>query len=81
MIIKSKKDTYANLMYDNNSLDEVNSFKYLYIDLSHRLNYNYNIEKRINGGWKSYLGIKIVLSQETFDFSIIINPPLRLLLL
>ena len=32
-IIKSKKITYANLMYDNNNLEKVNSFKYLIIDL------------------------------------------------
>ena len=29
MIIKSKKDTYANFIYDNRNLEEVNSYKYL----------------------------------------------------
>jgi hypothetical protein len=38
MIIKSKKITYANFMYDNNSLEEVTSYKYLGIDLHHKLN-------------------------------------------
>jgi len=29
MIIKSKKDTYANFVYDNSNLEEVSSYKYL----------------------------------------------------
>ena len=58
MIIKSKKDTYANFMYDNSNLEEVSSYKYLGIDIHHKLNWNYNIEKRINGGWKAYFGLE-----------------------
>ena len=50
MIIKSKKDTYAKFIYDNRNLDEVTSYKYLRIDICHKFNWNYNIEKRINGG-------------------------------
>ena len=52
MIIKSKKDTYANFVYDNSNLEEVSSYKYLGIgiDIDHKLNWNYSIEKRINGG-------------------------------
>jgi hypothetical protein len=50
MVIKSKKITYANFMYDNNNLEKVTSYKYLRIDLHHKLNWNYNIKKRINGG-------------------------------
>jgi len=38
MIIKSKKDTYTNFMYDNNNLEEVYSYKYLGIDIHHKLN-------------------------------------------
>ena len=49
MIIKSK-DTYTNFVYDNNNLEEVSSYKYLGIDIHHNLNWNYSIEKRINGG-------------------------------
>jgi len=37
MIIKSKKDTYANFMYDNNNIEEVYSYKYLGIDIHHKL--------------------------------------------
>jgi hypothetical protein len=33
MIIKSKKITYANFVYDNNNLEEVTSYKYLEIIL------------------------------------------------
>jgi hypothetical protein len=45
-------------MYDNNNLDQVISFKYLGIDLHHKLKWNYNIEKRINEGWKDYYGLE-----------------------
>ena len=43
MIIKSKKDTYANFIYDNRNLEEVTSYKYLRIDIHHKLNWNYSI--------------------------------------
>lgn len=58
MIMKSRKDTYANFMYDNSNLEEVYSYKYLGIDIHHNLNWNYNIQKRINGGWKAYFGLE-----------------------
>ena len=58
MIIKSKKDTYANFVYDNSNLEEVYSYKYLEIDIHHKLNWNYSIEKKINGGWKAYFGLE-----------------------
>ena len=32
--------------------------KYLGIDIHHKLNWNYSIEKRINGGWKAYFGLE-----------------------
>ena len=38
MIIKSKKDTYANFVYDNNNMEKVSSYKYLGIDIHHKLN-------------------------------------------
>jgi len=38
MIIKFKKITYANFVYDNNNLEEVTSYKYLELDLHHKLN-------------------------------------------
>ena len=52
MIIKSNNITYDTFIYDNNNLEEVTSYKYLGIDINHKLNWNYNIEKRIIGGWK-----------------------------
>ena len=58
MIIKSKKDTYANFVYDNRKLEEVSSYKHLGIDIHHKLNWNFIIEKRINGGWKAYFGLE-----------------------
>ena len=58
MIIKYKKYTYANFIYDNRNIEEVTSYKYLGIDIHHKLNWNYNIEKMINGGWKAYFGLE-----------------------
>jgi hypothetical protein len=58
MIIKSKKNTYANFIYDNSKLEEVTSYKYLGIDIHHKLNWNHRIEKSINGGWKAYFGLE-----------------------
>jgi hypothetical protein len=50
MIIKSSKITYNTF----NDMEEVPSYKYLDIDIHHKLSWNYNIEKMINGGWKYY---------------------------
>ena len=58
LIIKSKKDAYSNFGYDNINLEEVSTYKYIGIDIHHKLNSNYSIEKRINGGWKAYFGIE-----------------------
>jgi hypothetical protein len=58
MIIKSNKITYDTFVYDNNNLEEVTSYKYLGIDVHHKLNWNYSIEKRIIGGWKVYYGFE-----------------------
>jgi hypothetical protein len=54
MIIKSNKILYDTFVYENNNLEEVTSYKYLGIDIHHKLNWNYNIKKRIIGGWKDY---------------------------
>ena len=56
MIIKSNKDT--NFEYDNKILEELSSYRYLEIDIHHKLNWNYSIEKMINGGWKGYFGLE-----------------------
>ena len=65
MIIKSKKETYANFIYDNRNLEEVNCYEYLRIDIHHKLNWNKSIEKRINGGWKAYFGLKITVNSQS----------------
>jgi hypothetical protein len=54
MIIKSNNITYNNCVYDNNILEEVPSYKYLGIHIHHKFNWNYSIDKSINGGWKAY---------------------------
>jgi hypothetical protein len=38
MIIKSNKITYDTFIYDNNNLEELTSYKYLGIDIHHKLN-------------------------------------------
>ena len=58
MIIKSKNDIYANFLYDNRNLEELYSYKYLGIDIHHKIICNYSIQKRINGGWKAYFGLE-----------------------
>jgi hypothetical protein len=58
MIIKSNKITYDAFLYDNNNLEELTSYKHLGIDIHHKLNWNYSIEKRIIGGWKTYYGLE-----------------------
>jgi len=58
MIIKSNKISYDDFEYDNNMLEGVPLYKYLGIDIHHKLKWNYSIEKKINGGWKDYYGIE-----------------------
>jgi hypothetical protein len=58
MIIKSKTIMYNTFIYDNNNLEEVPSYKYLSINIHHKLKWNYTIDKRINGGWKTYCGLE-----------------------
>jgi hypothetical protein len=58
MIIKSNKITYDTFVYDNNILEEEPLYKYHGINICHKLNWNYNIEKMINGGCKAYYGVE-----------------------
>jgi hypothetical protein len=58
MIVKFEKITYDTFVYDNNNLENVPSCKYLGIDINQKLNWNYNIEKMIIGGWKAYHGLE-----------------------
>jgi hypothetical protein len=58
MIVKSKRITYNNFVYDNNNLDEVPSYEYIGINFHHMLNWNYNAEKTLNGGWKYHYGLE-----------------------
>ena len=82
MIIKYKKDTYTNFMYNNSNLEEVSSYKYLGIDIHHKLNWNDSIEKRINGGWKAYFGLEnnckttnlVMWDRNKFILEILVTP-------
>ena len=65
MTIKSKKDTYANFTYDNRNIEEATSYKYLIIDIHHKLNWNYNIEKWLLEGGKFILVLKTIVNQLT----------------
>ena len=62
MIIKSKKSTYANFIYDNRNVEEVTSYKYLEIDIHHKLSRNYSIEKGLMEGGKLTLLLKITVN-------------------
>ena len=55
MIIKSNKITYDTFVYDNNNLEEVNSYKYIGIDIHHKINWNYSIQKKDYWGMESLL--------------------------
>jgi hypothetical protein len=80
MIIKSNKITYDTFIYDNNNLEEVTSYKYLRIDIHHKLNWNYSIEKLIIGDGKLIMGLKTIVNQLIFGVGIRRNSSLRLLL-
>jgi len=58
MIIKSNKITYDTFVYENNILEKVSSYKYLGIYIHHKINWNDDIEKMINGGWESCYGFE-----------------------
>ena len=49
MIIKLKNTTQLSFVYGNHCLEKVSSYKYLGIDFPHKLNWNYEIKKRIIG--------------------------------
>lgn len=54
-LIKKSNDLQKNKVGDiNNNLEEVTSHKYVIIDPHHKLNWNYRIKKRKNGGLKYY---------------------------
>ena len=81
LLVKSKKNTYANFMYDNSNLEEVSSYKYLGIDIHYKLNWNYSIQKRINGGWKAYFGLEnnskatnLVMADKKIIFETLVTP-------
>ena len=66
MIIKSKKDTYANLVYDNSSLEEVSSCKYLGILIFIASSTGtIALRKGLMEGGKLILVSKIIVKQQT----------------
>ena len=62
MIIKSKKNTYANFVYDNSNLEEVSSYKYLGIDIHHKI---VPLRKGLMEGGKLILVLKIIVKTQT----------------
>ena len=79
MIIKSKKITYANLIYDNINIEEVTSYKYLRIDTHHKLNWNYSIEKGLMEGGNLILVLKISVNESIWSCGIKRSSSLKLL--
>ena len=45
-------------IYDNRNIKEVIFDKYLRINIHEKLSWNYSIEKKINGGCKTYFGLE-----------------------
>ena len=82
MIIQSKKITPGSFTYDNQSIEHVSSYKYLGIHFPHLLNWNYGIEKRITGVWKSYYKLEnncklvdlYIWSNKRFLFKTFVTP-------
>ena len=62
MIIKSKKGTYANLIYDNRNLEGVTSYKYLGIDIHHKSIRTIALRKGLMEGGKLILVWKITVN-------------------
>jgi hypothetical protein len=58
MIIKSNKIHYDTFVYDKNNLEKVTSYKYIGIDIHHKLNWNYSIDKMIIRRCKDYYGLE-----------------------
>ena len=81
VIIKSKKISYNNFIHDNNKLEEVSSCKYLRNHIHHKINWNYSIEKMINGGLRAYFGFEnnyksthlVMLDKNNFLFEILVT--------
>ena len=63
MIIKSKKDTYANFVYDNRNLEEVSSYKYLRIDIITNSIGTITLRKGLMEDGKLILVSKIIVKQ------------------
>ena len=60
MIIKSKKDTFANFIYDIRNLEEVSSYKYLGNYIHHKLHWKLiTLRKRLMEGGKLILVFNI----------------------
>ena len=58
MIIKSNMIPYDTFVYEKINLEEVTSYKYVEIDIHHKLNWNYSIKKMTIGEWKTYYGLE-----------------------
>ena len=65
MIIKSKKDTYANFVYENKNLEEGSSYKYLGIIFITSSTRTTTLRKGLMEGGKIILVLKIIVKQQT----------------
>jgi len=65
-------------MYDNNNLEEMNSYNYLGIDIHHKINCKYSIEIGLVESGKLILAFKRIANQQTFGYETKRNSSLRL---
>jgi len=63
IIIKSKKVTHPDITYDHNHLEDINSYNYLEVNIHQKLDWKYNVEKRINGVGKLILVLRIIVKK------------------
>jgi hypothetical protein len=80
MIIKSNKITCDTFVYDNNKLEEMTSYKYLGINIHHKLNGIIALRKGLLGHGKLIMDLKTILNQTIVGYGIRRNSSLRLLL-
>ena len=77
LLIKSIKFTFTHFLYDNRNLEKTTPYTYLGIDIHDKLNQNYNIEKRNNGGRKAYFGLENNCKSKNLVIWDKINSPLK----
>lgn len=70
MIIRSKKITHGNFVYDNNCLDQVSSYKYLGIDIPYNSIRITTLRKGLLEAGKIIMSLKAIARLPNFVFGV-----------